>query len=252
MHSPEREAVPAPAVATPDLSVVVMTYNEAESLAGVVSEIRTELAGLDASYEVVLVNDGSTDGSGRVADDLAAQDACIRVIHHRTNAGLGGVYRTGFTQSRGRYLTFFPADGQFPASIIGQFLPLIRNHDLVLGYIPQTRSSVIGKFLSATERLLYTFLFGGFPRFQGIMMLRRELLEELQLVSNGRGWAIVMEFILRVSQGGYRIVSEATAYRPRMYGTSKVNNLRSIGSNFTQLLELRCRMWTSRTPDFRS
>jgi len=252
VHPPEREAAPAPAVATPDLSVVVMTYNEAEFLAGVVSEIRTELAGLDASYEVVLVNDGSTVGSGRVADDLAAADACIRVIHHRSNAGLGGVYRTGFTESRGRYLTFFPADGQFPASIIGQFLPLIQNHDLVLGYIPETRSSVIGKFLSATERTLYTFLFGGFPRFQGIMMLRRELLEELRLVSRGRGWAIVMEFILRVSQGGYRVVSEATAYRPRMHGTSKVNNLRSISSNFTQLLELRCRMWTSRTPDFRS
>ncbi len=252
MHPPEREAVPAPGVATPELSVVVMTYNEAESLVDVVDEIRAELAGLDTTYEVVVVNDGSSDGSGSVADTLAAEDARVRVIHHRVNAGLGGVYRTGFTQSRGRYLTFFPADGQFPASIIGQFLPLIQHHDLVLGYIPGTRTSVIGKFLSATERILYGVLFGEFPRFQGIMMLRRALLEDLRLVSRGRGWAIVMEFILRASHGGYRIVSEATAHRPRMHGTSKVNNLRSIGSNFTQLLELRCRMWTSRTPDFRS
>jgi hypothetical protein len=82
--------------------------------------------------------------------------------------------------------------------------------------------------------------------------LRRELLQELRLVSRGRGWAIVMEFILRASQGGYRIASEPTTYRPRIHGTSKVNNLKSISSNFTQLLELRCRMWGSKTPDFRA
>ena len=252
MHPPERESVPATAVVTPDLSVVVMTYNEAESLADVVGEICAELTALDASHEVVLVNDGSNDGSAAVADRLAAENAHIRVIHHQANAGLGGVYRTGFMETRGRYVTFFPADGQFPASIIGQFLPLMQSHDLVLGYIPGTRTSMIGKFLSATERSLYTLLFGGFPRFQGIMMLRRELLQELRLVSRGRGWAIVMEFILRASQGGYRIASEPTTYRPRIHGTSKVNNLKSISSNFTQLLELRCRMWGSKTPDFRT
>lgn len=251
MHPPELEPVPAPTSATPDVSVIVMTYNEAESLADVVREIRGVLAGLGASHEVVLVNDGSNDGSAIVADRLAGEDARTRVIHHQTNAGLGGVYRTGFMESRGRYVTFFPADGQFPASIIGQFLPLMQSHDLVLGYIPGTRSSIMGKFLSATERMLYTLLFGRFPRFQGIMMLRSELLQELRLVSRGRGWAIVMEFILRASNGGYRIVNEPTAYRPRMHGTSKVNNLRSICSNFKQLLELRIRMWGSRTPDFR-
>lgn len=252
MHPPELEPVPTPTSATPHVSVVVMAYNEAESLADVVREIRDALAGLDATHEVVLVNDGSNDGSATVADRLAGEDARTRVIHHQTNAGLGGVYRTGFMESRGRYVTFFPADGQFPASIIGQFLPLMQSHDLVLGYIPGTRTSMTGKFLSATERILYTLLFGGFPRFQGIMMLRRELLQELRLVSRGRGWAIVMEFILRTSHGGYRIVSEPTAYRPRMHGRSKVNNLRSICSNFKQLLELRFRMWGSRTPDFRA
>jgi dolichol-phosphate mannosyltransferase len=234
------------------VSVVVMTYNEAESLGGVVAEIRGVLAGLDATHEIVLVDDGSTDGSGRVADALAEEDARTRVIHHASNAGLGGVYRTGFTQSRGRFVTFFPADGQFPAAIIGQFLPLMQDHDLVLGYIPGTRSSVTGKFLSAMERALYTLLFGGIPRFQGIMMLRRDLLGELRLVSRGRGWAIVMEFILKANHRGYRITSEPTAYRPRMHGTSKVNNLRSIGSNFKQLLELRLRMWAPGTPDFRT
>ena len=67
MHPPERETVPSTAVVTPDLSVVVMTYNEAESLADVVGEICAELTGLDASHEVVLVNDGSNDGSASVS-----------------------------------------------------------------------------------------------------------------------------------------------------------------------------------------
>ena len=71
VHPPELESVPAPTSVAPDVSVVVMTYNEAESLADVVGEIRGVLAGLSVSHEVVLVNDGSNDGSAVIADKLA-------------------------------------------------------------------------------------------------------------------------------------------------------------------------------------
>lgn len=80
MHPPERESVPATAVVTPDLSVVVMTYNEAESLADVVGEICAELTGLDAGHEVVLVNDGS-DAAARAAAGVAPRVPWQRLGH---------------------------------------------------------------------------------------------------------------------------------------------------------------------------
>ena len=92
------------------------------------------------------------------------------------NLGLGGVYRTGFERATGDLVTFFPADGQFPASILHAFYPLAAGHELVLGYLPQRDGSLLARGLSAAERVLYRALFGPMPRFQGVFMVRRTLL----------------------------------------------------------------------------
>lgn len=222
-----------------DLSVVVLAYNEAENLEPVVLELLGELRASGRSFELVVVDDGSTDATGTLADTLAAREPGVRVVHHGVNLGLGGGYRTGLREARGTLLTFFPADGQFPATIITQFLPLAAAHDLVLGYLPERASSWVAKGLSLAERVLYRLLFGRFPRFQGIFMIQRRLIDEIPLVSEGRGWAIVMELIVRAARGPYRITSVPTECRPRRAGASKVQNARTIVANLRQVVALR-------------
>jgi glycosyltransferase involved in cell wall biosynthesis len=221
------------------LSVIVLAYNEELSLEDAVQEIAAVLQSLGRAFELIIVNDGSTDRTGQIADQLVGEIDSARVVHHRTNLGLGGGYRTGFSEARGDWITFFPADGQFPATIISQFVPLLVGADMVLGYLPERQSSLLAKALSAAERLLYWLLFGPLPRFQGIMMFRRSLLDEVALRSSGRGWAVVMELIIRVSRGGYRVLSVPTEMRPRMSGRSKVNNPRTIWANLKQVIGLR-------------
>lgn len=221
------------------ITVFLMAFNEADNLPTVAAEIHNVLLSLKQPFDLCILDDGSSDGTGAIADKLAAQLPGIRVIHHSENLGLGGVYRSGFRSGRGEFVTFFPADGQFPASIIGQFLPLIENRDLILGYLPRRPRSLLARFLSFSERVLYTVLFGPMPRFQGIFMIRREVLERLPLKSTGRGWTIVMELILRAARGKYRIKSAPTEIRPRMSGQSKVNNLRTIRSHLQQIAMLR-------------
>ena len=223
----------------PDVTVVLMTYNERETVRAVAGEIRAALAALLRPWEILIVDDGSTDGSGAIADELAAEDASIRVLHHAPNGGLGVVYRSGFTGARGQFVTFFPADGQFPPEIIGTFRSAAEDQDLVLGYLPQRRGAPLSWLLSKLERILYRILVGPMPRFQGIMLFRRELLSRVPLHSEGRGWGVVMEFVLRVSRGGYRVVSLPTRVRPRAHGRSKVNNLRTIRANLRQMFLLR-------------
>jgi dolichol-phosphate mannosyltransferase len=222
----------------PRLTVTVLAFNEQDNLGPAVAEILAELDRIDASSELVIVDDGSTDGTGAVADELCA-DARVRVIHHPRNLGLGGGYRTGFAEARGELVTFFPADGQFPPSIIGRFLDRIADADLVLGYLPERRGSPLGRALSWAERLAYRALLGPMPRFQGIFMIRRAVLDQLPLRSQGRGWAVVMEMILRAGRRGYRVISVPTPVRPRLSGVSKVNNARTIAANARQLLALR-------------
>jgi glycosyltransferase involved in cell wall biosynthesis len=223
------------------VSVVLMAYDEAASVEATARELHAALARLGDGHELLMVDDGSTDGTADILDTLAGElDGC-RVIHHPRNTGLGGVYRTGFSEARGRLVTFFPADGQFPATILEQFASLMGDHDLLLGYLPGRRGPLRARALSHLERLLYSLLFMGFPRFQGVMMVRSTLLRTLPLTSNGRGWAVVMEMILRAQRSGARILSVPTAIRPRSRGSSKVGDLRTIWSNLRQAIELRRR-----------
>jgi glycosyltransferase involved in cell wall biosynthesis len=226
----------------PELSVVILAFNEVDNLRQALSELLEELRALGLRWELIVVDDGSSDGTGPLADALAEAHPGVRVVHHATNLGLGGGYRTGFREARGEWLTFFPADTQFPAQIIGQFWPHTPRADMVLGYLPKRDHDLVGKALSRVERGLYKLLFRTFPRFQGIMLFRRRLLEELPLVSEGRGWAVVMELILRASRGPYRLVSLPTEVRPRLSGQSKVNNVRSIVANLKQLWTLSQRL----------
>lgn len=221
------------------LTVVIMAYNEVDTLEKTCLEILgvVDQTGIDA--ELLLIDDGSTDGSESLADDLQTRERRICVIHHSPNQGLGGVYRTGFDRARGTFVTFFPADGQFPASIIADFLPRMAAHDMVLGFLAPGTRPFFAEALSGVERLIYGILLGPMPRFQGIVMFRRELLARHQLRSTGRGWAILMELVVRCSQGSERMVSVPTPVRPRTHGSSKVNNVRTIWSNLRQVLMLR-------------
>ena len=223
------------------VSVSIMCYNEAPSLATVAAEIEQVLIGAGRPYDVTIIDDGSRDGSGEIADRLVREKPHFHVIHHPTNLGLGAVYRAGFYAGQQAAVTLFPADGQFPATIIPQFLDRLEGADMVLGYVPDLKKGrpVLLVLLSWIERLLYRVLIGKFPEFQGILMFRRKVLDGIQLTTTGRGWTIQMELILRVLRAGYRQVSEPTGIRPRASGTSRATTLRNAWSNFVQLLMLR-------------
>ena len=231
-----------PAAAEVDLSILVKAFNEAASLETVVAELRHAFAGTPWTYEIVIVNDGSDDGTGEIADALARADERIRAIHHPQNRGIGEVYRTGLTAMEGRFLTWVDGDGQFPPEIFPRFLQVLQAEgcDLALGYVEdaQEARSVFGKVLSFGERSLYRLMFGRLPRFQGALMFRATMYRSLGLRPAGRGWGMVMELIVRASRGGYRVVNLPITLRARMSGSSKVTNLGTIWANLRQAFEV--------------
>ena len=221
------------------ISVVVMAFNEWQTLEDVVCELNSELVKLRfEEYEIIIVDDGSSDGTEKIADDLRNKYPQVRVIHHDANQGLGGVYRTGFFNAKNDFITFYPADGQFPASNINKFTPLMSDFDLILGYLTNRESSVLAKLLSKAEKVCFRLAFGKLPKFQGLFVLRRKVLDLIELKSDGRGWTILMELIIRMSRGRYRIISIPTEMRPRISGKSKVNNIKTIICSLRQLITL--------------
>jgi glycosyltransferase involved in cell wall biosynthesis len=91
----------------PEVSVIVMTYNEIASLEMTVGEIMRILDGIPSGAELIIIDDGSTDGSSDLADGLSKRYKGVKVVHHKVNKGLGEVYRTGFANAEGNLLLFF-------------------------------------------------------------------------------------------------------------------------------------------------
>lgn len=222
------------------LSVFIFAYNEAKSLEAVVKEITDTLKDTNCPYEVVIIDDGSSDGSGEIADRLTKEIIGVSAIHHERNFGLGSAYKTAFAKARCDLVTFFSGDSQFSPQIIKRFLPLMEKWDMVLGYLPNRNDSALSRLLSKAEKIVFRILFGPIPNFQGVLMFRRKLLDEIELRSDGgRAWTVLLELIIRAARSGYRITSVPIEMRPRMCGRSKVNNLPTIWANLRQAFILR-------------
>ncbi len=230
------------------ISVIVPVYNEQASIEMVIREAVSTLGETGQEYEVLVVDDGSTDKTGEIADHVAEEHQGVIVIHHKDNRGIGVVYQTAFSKVKNDYVTILAGDGEVPASTIPTFLASMDGVDVVLGFLPQGKFLSNGKpdlrsrFLSGTERVLYRTLFGTFPKFQGNLMFRRQLLEEFPLSSTGRGWMITSELLIRASRAGRKMVSVPIAMRPRIAGKSKVKNLRMSIIMFLQMLRLWAHM----------
>jgi putative phosphoesterase len=243
----ETSTIDSPRMTTePKISSIIFGWDEVKSLREVVESHLCVLQKLGVSHEVVIIDDGSTDGTGELADELSVEHRAVRVVHHGENRGLGGAYRTAFAEARGTFATFYPADGQFPATLLERFYPLAEDWDLLLGIIPRRRDSMVGAVLGRFERILYRVAFGEMPRLEGVFMVRRRVLEEIELVSRGRAWTLVWELILRAQRQNCRITSVPVVTTPRAHGHSKVNNLRTITANLRELARLRRRLAAKR------
>lgn len=240
---------PASADPSPEgVSVGLIAFNEAPSLESTARELLATLRRTHLAYELCIVDDGSRDGTDELADRLAASEPGVSVIHHPVNQGIGPTFRDALTGGTLPFVTVFAGDGQFPASILTQFLPLAQKADLVLGYVPDLEKGRprLLAFCSWAERLIVRSLFGAFPKFQGVMMIRRAFLDRMTLTSEGRGWIIQMELVIRAMRAGARIATAPTPLRPREHGTSRATSLRNILSNFKQIIRLWVRLKTEK------
>ncbi len=211
--------------------VIVPTYNEAENLPLVVPRILEQ----DKRIEVLVVDDNSPDGTGRMADEMAADDPRVHVLHREGKLGLGTAYLTGFKWALERDYEFIfemDADGSHDAKHIPEFLAAIQDVDLVLGsrYL-KGRVTVVNWPMS---RLLLSYCANIYARVVtghrlydatgGFKCFRRRVLEAIDLDevhSNGYSFQIEMSF--RAWRKGFRIVEIPIVFVDRVEGTSKMS-----------------------------
>ncbi len=231
--------------------VVLPTFNEIENLARVVQGVREQ------GHDVLVVDDASPDGTGRLADRLAAGDSAVRVLHRARKLGLGSAYVDAFQVGLGagfRLLVEMDADG----SHLPEFLAAIvaaaeRSGGLALGsrYVPG--GSVVGwawprRLLSWGANLYCRIVLGLKTRdcTSGYRCYTRNLVEQIGLDSIvSQGYSFQIEMVFRATRLGFPVVEVPIRFEDRVAGASKVSQ-GEVSKALLTVLRLRLRSWFGR------
>jgi glycosyltransferase involved in cell wall biosynthesis len=227
---------------TPFLSLALLNYNERDTIERAARLCAEVLDRCGTTYELVLVDDGSTDGSRELIERLAGELPFCRAHLHPRNLGIGAGIRTCYFETRGQWATWFPADLQADPNELPRLLEHLRDCDVLITYRdPEKRAeSFKRKFISAGERFLVRALFGLSLRdLHWIRFFRREFLERMELRSTSP--FIDTEMVVAAKRLGARIAQVELADHPRQFGEAKGARLRNLLLSFRDLAALRLR-----------
>jgi glycosyltransferase involved in cell wall biosynthesis len=227
----------------PSISVVIPAYNEEKTVGSVAKDALRELAKLFADYEVVLVDDGSKDTTGKIIDSLAKENRHVRSLHHKKNKGFTGAMKTSFKSARKDLIFLAPADGQFDFSKLKKFVEAIKNYDVVLGYgkYGKTRGgNLIRKIISGIFHLISRVVLGiKFKEISSVSLWRREVIESVKVNSEDKSAMFLPEIIYKALGKGYRFTQVPQIWRKRQGGKAKGANIKVIIKTFVGLFKLR-------------
>lgn len=231
-----RSPLEAHPTTTPQLSVVMIAFNEAECIEAVTQELVDALVAEGVDYEVVLVNDGSTDATPSLMDALGAANPRLRPVHQE-NQGIGGALRTGFDAARGDSITWAPADGQIsPESILELFRR--RDEALMLTTIYRTRDDPWYRMLiSRSLNTMIRLKTGEVAKSGGNYLFARKAWEQYG-PRDDDSMMISTAFRQTLNQAGHPPLEVEIDCRARQGGRSKVLNPRTIARTAKQLLRM--------------
>lgn len=222
----------------PDLSVIVFAYDEAENVTPILRELAEWLDANEPSYEIIFVDDGSSDATAATAE-AALRTGQDQVLRHDSNRGIGAALKTGVAAASGNWVTFLPADGQIEPEAIGTLRKASGDADVVFSVYADRNDGLDRKILSWGVRSLVRIIHGVRLESDGPYLFRRELFIPEQLPPDT--FFLNMEFPIRVIQAGLRTRIVTIRCRPRRAGSSKSAKLAVIRGVTIDLLDLRLR-----------
>jgi glycosyltransferase involved in cell wall biosynthesis len=225
------------------ISVFFPAYNDEASIAGLVCDALEVLPGLTDDFEVIIVDDGSTDGTPRVLDELAREDARLKVVRHEANRGYGAALRTGFASATKELVFYTDGDGQYDVRELTRLRPLLgEGVDIVNGYKVQRADGWQRKALGAAYNGLAHLLFSIPIRDVDcdFRLVRRRAVERVELVSSSG--SICVELVHKLHRSGCVFAEVPVGHRPRAHGRSQFFTPRRVGRTALDLLSLWLRV----------
>lgn len=217
------------------LSSFVPAYNEEGNVERMVDTLKAVLPQVANDFEIIVVNDGSKDRTGEIADRLAKEDPKVRVVHHEVNMGYGAAVRSGINACQKEYLFFTDGDGQFDVAQLSLLVPLITGHDGVIGFRLNRQDPWIRKLNAWAWNRLVRLMFG--LKVKDIdcafKLFHRRVFERIHLESSGA--MISTEMLVKIKKKGYKLHEVGVFHSPRLAGKQTGANLRVILRAFREL-----------------
>jgi glycosyltransferase involved in cell wall biosynthesis len=241
--SHETNTLPAGVPLDGGLSVVLPAYNEEANITRQVEMVLGVVGALVDELEVVVVNDGSRDGTAAAVTALAQRHPNVRLVSHPTNLGYGAALYSGFTSAGRPWIFMTDADCQFDLSELRTFLPFAASHDLVIGYRKPRRDPTHRRLFGWGWSLLARLLLGSPAKDVdcAFKLFRREVIEHITIRS--RGATFSAEFIARAKRAGYRFKQLPVTHLPRQAGSPTGGRLDVILRAFRELVAVRTQLW---------
>ena len=227
-----------------ELSVFFPAYNEEVALKETVEKANEVLKKIAEEYEITIVNDGSKDKTGEIADQLAKKDKRVRVIHHPKNRGYGAALKSGLHHAQYPWIVFTDADGQFDFKEVYKFFEVQEKTgaDLVIGYYLKRRVSLFRILASKYLWELPVFLLFRLRVRDidcGFKLIRKEVIEKIPKLEAERGPFITTELLVKAKKSGFKIAEVGVHHYPRQAGQATGASLKVIISGFSDLIRLR-------------
>jgi glycosyltransferase involved in cell wall biosynthesis len=220
------------------ISVFFPCFNERENISPTVEKALAVLEKLSMDFEVIIVDDGSSDGTEQIADELSERDDRIKVVHHPRNLGYGAALQSGFAAAKKELVFYTDGDGQFDISEMPPLLPLMEQYDVVSCFRLNRQDSLVRKINGWCWTKLVCLLFG--LKIRDIdcafKLYKRKIFEGLSLSSTGA--LIDTEVLARASGKGYLITQKGVHHYPRTAGSQTGADLRVILRAFRELFML--------------
>jgi glycosyltransferase involved in cell wall biosynthesis len=228
-------------VSIPSLSVFFPAYNEQDNI-GKLTEITVNvLEEIGGEYEVIIVNDGSSDKTGELAEELARRHPKVRVIHHEKNLGYGAALKTGFANAKNDYIFYTDGDYQFDIRELKKFVALVGLSDLVVGFRIRKRYTVYRNVTSFVYNLVLQILF--YLQYRDVdcafKLVPKSFIDKIDIESVR--FFVDAELLIKAQQLGYSVTEIGVNHYLRETGLTTVK-ARTILNTISEMIWFYLRM----------
>jgi glycosyltransferase involved in cell wall biosynthesis len=227
------------------ISIIVPAFNEEKNVIGTFEAIKNSLINIPDQFEIIFVDDCSTDKTNIILTELAKKNTYIKIVTNKQNLGYGGAFLQGAKISVGKYLQLIPGDDCFTSHELKKIVDeLSNNYDWILADTKDLNNSrtfgreLFSRFFVWTINILFL---KHFRYYNGIHVVKREIFNEFTI--NSRGPLLHTEMFLKTLKKtqNYKIVR--AYFVERTEGSSKIFNIKTILKTIYELIYLRIELW---------